>query len=86
MHKTINNLEHATFNNFWNFNQNRNIGHELRNNLDLIIPRPNFEGFKRFPAYDFATIWNNVGEMKFQTNYSIFKHWLNDNLLPQLPS
>ena len=45
-----------------------------------------FNGFKRFPPHDFAKAWNSVGDMRYQTNFSIFKHWLNDNLFTQMYS
>lgn len=86
MHKIINNTEHSTLQQYWKYNTDRNIGIELRNNLDITIPAPRFNGFKRFPPHDFAKAWNSVGDMRYQTNFSIFKHWLTDNLFTQIYS
>lgn len=70
-----------TFKNYWITNAERNLDIELRNNLNYFIPTPKYEGFKRFPLYNFAKSWNELNEMKFQNNRSIFKNWLKNHLL-----
>ncbi len=85
MHKVIHKNEHCTFDNTWKYNANRETGHALRNNFDLLIPAPRFEGYKRFPPYDFAKTWNSIDDLKNLPDYTIFKHWIYNKLLPPPP-
>ncbi len=84
MHDVAYNNSNCTFFNIWTTNAALNPELELRNNLDLFVPLPKFEGFKRFPLYNFAKNWNEIGDMRFQNNRSIFKHWLKNHLLSTL--
>ncbi len=84
MHGFAHGYCHRTFLNTWDTNDNRNLNYALRNETDLIIPAPHFEGFKRYPIYDFAKAWNNLGPMKYQPNESIFKTWLKNEIFTQM--
>ena len=76
MHGIIHKHNNRTFENIWRTNEEREIGIDLRNANDLTLPTPHFEGFKKFPIFDFAKSWNEIGDMKYQSNFSIFKTWL----------
>jgi len=39
-------------------------------------PPPKFEGFKKFPLYDYAKLWNELGPMSGQNMRTVFKEWL----------
>ena len=78
MHGIIHKHNNRSFKNTWQYNVEREIGITLRNFNNLILPAPRFEGFKKFPLFDFAKTWNELGEMKLQNNLSIFKSWLKD--------
>ncbi len=84
MHGIVYKNEHKTFVNVWKTNLDRNNIQNLRNadNLDTVAPK--FEGFKRFPLYDFPRAWNEVGDMKLQHNATTFKIWLKNELFLQL--
>ncbi len=84
MHDVTYNNANVTFSNIWTTNAARNPDIELRNNLDLYLPPPKFEGFKKFPLYNFAKSWNEIGDMRFQHNRSIFKNWLKNHFLSTL--
>ncbi len=82
MHGIVHGYNSKTFENTWTFNADRNVDRTLRNANDLFVPPPNFENYKRFPLYDFAKSWNNLGEIKYQQNLGLFKLWLkNDTFL-----
>ena len=38
-------------------NNNRDQQYDLRNLDNFIIPKPRFEGFKKYPHYSFAKVW-----------------------------
>ena len=76
MHKIIYGHPHCSFNQIWTANTGRNVQYNLRNNNQLTLVAPRFERFKRFPIYDFANTWNNLGDVKLQHNYAIFRSWL----------
>ena len=57
---------------------------ELRNNDDLFVPFPRYEGLKKFPIYDFPKCWNELGPMKYQNNPATFKIWLKNELFRTL--
>lgn len=71
-------------NNAWQPNMNRQIDMELRNNDDIQLPFPRFEGFKKFPIYNFTKSWNELGPMKYQTNPVTFKIWLKNDIFREL--
>lgn len=73
-----------TFENTWQGNNIRNLQTNLRNDDDLSIPHPHFEGFKHFPLYDFAKLWNELGPMKYQNNPTTFRIWLKEEMFRQL--
>ena len=84
MHGIIYEYGIKTFEDTWPMNNARFLHQNLRNEYDLTIPQPNFEGFKKFPLYDFAKTWNELGPMKYQQNPTTFKIWLKDELFRQL--
>jgi len=49
------------FSNTWSKNSDRNLPVNLRNLNDYVIPRPNYEFFKRMPFYSLPLIWKNAG-------------------------
>ncbi len=81
MHNLIYGHPHSSFNHFLVTNNDRNVQYNLRNNNQLTLTAPRFERFKKFPIYDFAHTWNNLGDVKLQSNYSIFKSWLKHDLI-----
>ncbi len=84
MHGVVYKYEHKTFENEWETNVNSNNNQNLRNVNDLDITAPKFEGFKRFPLYDFPKTWNGAGDFKYQPNPTTFKIWLKNELYMQL--
>ena len=84
MHGIIYRYGERTFENTWPINNTRLVPHNLCNTKDLIIPHPHFEGFKRYPLYDFAKSWNELGLMKLQENQTTFKIWHYDEMFRQI--
>ncbi len=84
MHGIIHGQHHRTFTNAWLLNTDRELNHDLRNADDITVPAPRFENFKRFPLYDFAKLWNNLGPMKYQNNFTTFNTWLKEETFRQL--
>ena len=75
-----------SFDNLLNRNQNMANNRDLRNNDDLNVPFPRYEGFKKFPLYDFPKSWNELGPMKYQSNSTTFKIWLKEEIFRQIAS
>ena len=84
MHGLIHGYNVRTFANTWPINAHRNLEVNLRNQNELILPFPRFEGFKRFPLYDFAKNWNELGPMKLTPNPTTFTVWLKNEIFRQL--
>ena len=68
----------------WLVNTQRTTNITLRNNDDLTVPFPRFEGFKKFPNYDFPHLWNKIGPMKYQSNTTTFTTWLKNLIFTEL--
>jgi hypothetical protein len=74
------------FNNTWQKNSERNIGHVLRNENDYFLPHPRLEQFKRIPLYSLPAAWNAAGDIRLQNNKITFKIALKDKLMEDLPN
>jgi hypothetical protein len=71
-----------SFENMWQtFNERENI-YNLRELSDFILPAPRFEGFRKFPIYSLAKIWNDSDiNLRLQQNAVTFKIELKRQLL-----
>ena len=49
-----------------------------------LLPRPRFEGFKKYPLYTFAKTWNESGNLELYSDLTTFKIALRNQLLKQL--
>ncbi len=72
------------FSNNWMKNNERNIGHALRNDNDYMLPNPRIEFFKKIPLYSLPSAWNDAGDIRFQHNRITFKIALKDKLLEDI--
>jgi hypothetical protein len=84
MHSIYYDYSIKSFENVFPKNVTRDIEYELRNVDDFTVPQARIELFKRFPLYSFPTTWNNIGDLKFQTNKTTFKIALHNHLLDTL--
>ena len=84
MHAIYNNVAPPSFNNVWQKNNIREQQYDLRNQDNFIIPKPRFEGFKKYPLYSFAKTWNESGDLRLYNNFVTFKMALRNQLLEQL--
>jgi hypothetical protein len=58
----------------WQTNNERDIIYNFREQNDFILPAPRFEGFRKFPLYSLAKIWNEFDvNVRLQTNVATFK-------------
>ena len=88
MHSIEFNYAPSSFNEVWTKNTQRNNLYKLRNNDDSTLKPVRIELFKRIPVYSFALEWNEVGDLKFQSNRKIFQTALKHMLMgppPPLP-
>jgi hypothetical protein len=65
-------------------NETRDTGYELRNNELLLVPYPKTDIFKKFPLYNFPTLWNEAGDIIFHSNPITFTIALKMELLQKL--
>ena len=86
MHSIYNNTAPPSFNNIWLKNTIREQQYDLRNQDNFIIPKPRFEGFKKYPLYSFEKTWNESGDLRLYNNFTTFKISLRNQLLDQLDS
>ena len=86
MHSVYNNYAPVSFSNVWTKNIEREQQYELRNENNYVLPRPRFEGFKKYPLYSFAKTWNESGDLRLYSNPTTFKIALRNQLLEQLAS
>jgi hypothetical protein len=84
MHSVVFNYAPSSFNSTWLVNENRNIEHNLRNNEHFFIPNPRIELFKRSPLYTLPKLWNDLNDIKFQHNKSIFISFIKESLLEEI--
>ena len=73
MHSVYNNYAPQTFKNIWTLNANRATEYVTR-----------YEGFKKYPLYSFAKIWNESGDLRLYNNRVTFCVALRDKLLTEL--
>jgi hypothetical protein len=82
MHSIIHNYCPSSFSNLFQFNADRNINQNLRNENDIIVPNHRIDLFKRLPLYTLPVAWNELAiEIKGQSNKTTFRIALNDYLL-----
>jgi hypothetical protein len=84
MHSITYNYAPQTFANTWIKNNDRNTGHNLRNDEDYLLPHPRVEFFKKIPIYSLASAWNDAGVLRFYQNRTTFKIALKDHLLNEI--
>jgi hypothetical protein len=84
MHSIEFNYAPSAFANTWTKNNERNIGHELRNENDYVLPYPRIEFFKKIPIYSLPAAWNAAGDLRFYQNRTTFRIALKDQLLAEL--
>ena len=84
MHSVYNNYAPLSFKNIWTLNANRATEYELRNSNDFTVQFPRYEGFKKYPLYSFAKIWNESGDLRLYNNRVTFCVALRDKLLTEL--
>ena len=86
MHAVYNNYSPPSFTNTWIKNNTREQLYELRNVDNYMLPKPRFEGFKKFPLYTFPKTWNESSDLRLYGNTTTFKIVLRNQLLEQLTS
>ena len=73
----------------WQKNTQRNLTYQLRNNDLFYTPLLNYEHLKNIPFFSFPSEWNNLNDLRFQTNKITFqialKNALLDELSPSIP-
>ena len=84
MHSIYYGYSLPSFVGIWIRNDNRNLNYELRNQSDFEVPRARTESFKKLPLYSLPVAWNNIGDLKFQTNKITFLNCLYDYYFEQL--
>ena len=84
MHSVENNYAPKSFSTTWTKNEQRNINYPLRNNDQYFLPIINFESLKNIPLFSFPAEWNNIGDLRFQTNKITFQIALKDKPLSDL--
>ena len=82
--ESITTMPPPSFLNVWPKNIYRDLSHELRNEDNFELPRPRFEGFKKYPLYTFAKTRNESGDLRLYSNLTTFKIALRNQLLVQL--
>ncbi len=86
MHAIVFNYNHISFNNVWIKNENRERGHLLRNSEEFQLPPVNLEFMRRMPYYTLPKEWNNLGDVRFQSNRTTFIYSLKNILLDVNPA
>jgi hypothetical protein len=82
MHGIKFNYAPISFENMWPTSNERDILYNLRELNDFILPAPRFEGFRKFPLYSLAKIWNDFDiNIRLQPNVATFKIELKKYLL-----
>jgi hypothetical protein len=82
MHGIKFNYAPISFENMWPTSNKRDILYNLRELNDFILPAPRFEGFRKFPLYSLAKIWNDFDiNIRLQPNVATFKIELKKYLL-----
>ena len=65
-------------------NTQRNLTYQLRNNDLFYTPKLSYEHLKNIPYFSFPTEWNNLTDLRFQTNKKTFHIALTNALLDEL--
>jgi hypothetical protein len=73
-----------SFSNIWTKNERREVGYELRNQNEYIIPNHRIELFKRIPLFSLPTEWNSAGDIIFHENKILFRNLLKEKLLSDI--
>jgi hypothetical protein len=73
-----------SFSNIWTKNERREVGYELRNQNEYIIPNHRIELFKRIPLFSLPTEWNSAGDIIFHKNKILFRNLLKEKLLSDI--
>jgi hypothetical protein len=76
------NLE--SFNNIWLTNNQREMGMELRNTNEFILPLVRRESFRKSPLYTLPLAWNQSSVVKLHHNRCTFKIALSYELFESL--
>jgi hypothetical protein len=85
MHSVAYNYAPPSFDNTWQRNVERNVGHDLRNQDFFILPPVRIESFRKFPIYSLPHEWNTLNDsFRYQHNRTTFKIALTDHLLGTL--
>ena len=84
MHSVNYNYAPSSFVDIWRKNNDRELGLQLRNDDNYILPQPRCELFKKFPIYALLDEWNNSGDLKFYNNLITYKHALREQLFQEL--
>jgi hypothetical protein len=84
MHTTYYKYCPESFRNTWKTVSENNPDLNLRNSRDLQVPFPRIDLFKKLPIYTLPTLWNDIGDLRFQTNATTFKIALRDHLFEKL--
>ena len=71
----------SSFSNIWVKNINRQINHDLRNNDLYNLPQIRLELFRKIPLYSIPYEWNNLGNMTFHRNKTLFRNLLKEKLI-----
>ncbi len=85
MHSVMFGYAPKAFQNTWIKNENREIGYNLRQSNELILPRPRIELFKKSPIYYLAELWNNLNVDKYQNNKLAFKRTIQNYIFNNIP-
>jgi hypothetical protein len=83
MHEIEYNYTPWSFNSTWIKNQ-LDVGHELRNNNEYVLPAPQIEFFKKIPLYSLPAAWNAAGNLRFYNNITTFKIALKNKLFEDM--
>ncbi len=85
MHSFAYNYASPSFDNTWQRNVERNVGHDLRNQDFFILPPVRIKSFRKFPIYSIPHKWNTLNDsLRYQHNRATFKIALTDHLLGTL--
>jgi hypothetical protein len=84
IHSIMYKYSHPPLQAFLRRNETRDTGYELRNNELLLVPYPKTDIFKKFPLYNFPTLWNEAGDIIFHSNPITFTIALKMELLQKL--
>lgn len=82
MHSIFHEYAPLSYHGHWSKQNEREIGYELRNGDDFILPFARTEALKKLPLFSFAKIWNNGDENKYIRNRFTYTQALNQFFQP----